>query len=348
MAQDNTVYTIISLIHQVGELTHSIYYKLHEIYLDKEIRQFWKKMADEKKIHIQVWEALQKLAQEEMLPQLFENPTALMHELQEALKKIEFLEHQCCFDPDLHKSFLAAYQVEFLLIRPAIEKLFMLAQELEDYLDIKVPKNAYSLHIDRFIKGLERFGTTTLEISLLGETLQRLWQENRQLAEQSNEDNLTHILNRNGFFQTVKPLVHFANRNQLGVGVLMIDIDHFKEVNDIHGHMEGDRVLREIASLIRSSVRKSDICGRYGGEEFIVFLAKVDIHNVISVAEHIRTQAEKNKEQSFGRTLSIGASGGQISNRVDLSFQKLIREADLNLLEAKKAGRNLVVGGPIH
>ncbi len=98
------------------------------------------------------------------------------------------------------------------------------------------PEDEYESHLKRFIDALNQFGKTSPEMELLGETLQRLWLENRNLARQSLYDNLTGTLNRRGFFDSIKPLSYLAQRSNLMVGIMMIDIDNFKTINDSYGH----------------------------------------------------------------------------------------------------------------
>ena len=209
---------------------------------------------------------------------------------------------------------------------------------------LKIQENNYEKHIDRFIQGLNRYGTVSPEMQLLGETLTRLRRENRQLVLKGNTDILTHLLNRRGFSQTVKPFVHFAQRNRYQVGILMIDIDGFKEINDTHGHQRGDQVLAEVARGIESSLRKSDICGRYGGEKFIVFLPAVEPGAPCLIAKKILTTIEKLNPAGIPVTVSIGCTEGKISPKsdVDGALNRLIENADGFLYQAKTQGRNRV------
>ena len=126
----------------------------------------------------------------------------------------------------------------------------------------------------------------------------------------------------------------------------MIDIDHFKMVNDTHGHQAGDEVLRLLAEVFRESIRNCDYAGRYGGEEFIVILTQSSAKDGLEVAERIRSQASAleivNKESKFSVTVSIGVSGYPEAGQ---DIQDIIHKADGALYQAKRQGRDRVVAG---
>jgi len=125
----------------------------------------------------------------------------------------------------------------------------------------------------------------------------------------------------------------------------LIDIDNFKAINDTYGHQQGDYVLTEVARHIEASLRKSDICGRYGGEEFIVFLPSVGQGENCRLAEKIRTTIQKLKPADISLTVSIGCSGGQIQVTADAdqAVNELIKTADQFLYKAKSLGKNQVI-----
>jgi len=122
----------------------------------------------------------------------------------------------------------------------------------------------------------------------------------------------------------------------------MADLDAFKNVNDTYGHEAGDVVLKRFADLLRANTRASNMCGRVGGEEFIVVITHVEKPNIQIVIDGIRRQLEAEQfafdERTFGITASFGISGFQGGNMP--KFTELIREADVALYAAKRAGRN--------
>ncbi len=156
-------------------------------------------------------------------------------------------------------------------------------------------------------------------------------------------DVLTHLFNRRFLPSILKREISLVRRNGDGFCLLMLDIDHFKRVNDEYGHDAGDRVLQQVAAQIVSQVRAGDFVFRYGGEEFLAVLAEIDEARALLVAEKIR-QRIANLEVSLagGRTIRVTISIGLATNDGHPDYQRLIERADQALYAAKNAGRNRI------
>jgi diguanylate cyclase (GGDEF)-like protein len=167
-----------------------------------------------------------------------------------------------------------------------------------------------------------------------------------QTVTLSITDPLTLIPNRRFLFQQLESEINRANRFGTQLSLLMIDIDHFKKLNDQEGHQAGDDVLRQVAETMKSTLRKVDTVGRYGGEEFIVLLPQVTRVEALEVGEKLR-RAVQAVEFSFGKketTHKVSISVGVASLPVDASAQtELVDAADAALYIAKREGRNRVV-----
>jgi len=155
-------------------------------------------------------------------------------------------------------------------------------------------------------------------------------------------DVLTGLLNRRGAYTTLDQLIARARRSHAPLGVVSFDLDHFKEVNDRHGHEAGDNVLADVGRLMTSLCRQGDVVARVGGEEFLALLPDTDLDGTILVAERIRTViaamgVPRNHEVV---TVSLGATELE---RDDLDAAMVLRRADTALYEAKASGRNRVV-----
>jgi diguanylate cyclase (GGDEF)-like protein len=164
------------------------------------------------------------------------------------------------------------------------------------------------------------------------------------LEKSARTDALTGLYNRKFLEESVQTIVAQAKRNSIRYGILMIDIDYFKMVNDTHGHDVGDEAIRVIAQTLRENIRSSDIAIRYGGEEFMILLYNCDDEYVVSIAEKIRVafsqkQISKNGV-TFSKTISIGAS---IFPTQTENFWECVKYADISLYKAKNSGRNKVV-----
>lgn len=172
--------------------------------------------------------------------------------------------------------------------------------------------------------------------------------ENAQLYEQAKRlsltDSLTDLFNMRYFLDFGKLEFERVRRYERTLSVVMADVDHFKNVNDQHGHHVGDQVLREIAARIKNSVRAVDVVARYGGEEFIVLMPETGLEEASGVAERIRLTVSdapiKNMDRPISVTLSLGIA--EIDKSTG-SLDELIKFADQALYKAKANGRNCVV-----
>ncbi len=164
------------------------------------------------------------------------------------------------------------------------------------------------------------------------------------LLQTAHRDELTRIYNRRYLEETKHNLLALVKRRSSTLGVLMCDIDRFKEVNDTHGHAAGDVVLRDVARIFQTALRTSDLLIRYGGEGFLILLNDVEDNGAMEVAERIRAAVEKYRFQAGGmvlqKTISIGVA--ELPNDTDV-FEACIGFADSAMYQAKDQGRNRVV-----
>ena len=163
----------------------------------------------------------------------------------------------------------------------------------------------------------------------------------KKIEIMATHDSLTKVCTRGFFLSNLKLEFVRYSRYKKPFCLLMIDVDHFKSINDKYGHTAGDIVLSSIAELIKNNIRKSDFIGRYGGEEFIVFLPETKYKKAIIVAENLRKAVSNHKFHILG-TVTISCGISQIHDGM-LSIEELINDADKKMYKAKKSGRNKVV-----
>ena len=183
----------------------------------------------------------------------------------------------------------------------------------------------------------------TIELNI---ALQELEEANRILAEKNTVDDLTGLYNRRYYDQKVLAEFRRSRRNLSTLSLVVLDIDHFKKVNDRYGHLAGDYCLQEVAKIIKkSSQRSADIACRYGGEEFCLLLPETDLEGANSIAQELRKTIEnaviKYKEQPIPLTISCGIACYQ--QQVDATPETIFALADKALYQAKQDGRNCVV-----
>jgi two-component system cell cycle response regulator len=165
------------------------------------------------------------------------------------------------------------------------------------------------------------------------------------LRVQANHDGLTGLLNRMAILDSLRSELARAERESQPLATLMVDLDHFKDVNDTYGHMAGDAVLREASNRMKTTVRCYDSVGRYGGEEFLIVLPGCEAADARAQAERIREAVGARPFLIFnGKPLMVTCSIGVSCRRnpVPADTDSLIRDADMALYHAKDAGRNHV------
>jgi diguanylate cyclase (GGDEF)-like protein len=171
-----------------------------------------------------------------------------------------------------------------------------------------------------------------------------LKEKNAQLQELSGTDDLTKLANRRRFMEEFANEFERAKRYKSGLSFLILDLDFFKQVNDSYGHLAGDSVLVQIANVMKTSVRSSDLVGRYGGEEFGLLLPETGSKGCRVYAERIRKRIEDTRFDAAANQIHVTVSGG-IATYPEItvdSVDELWRKADAALYGAKKKGRNRI------
>lgn len=168
----------------------------------------------------------------------------------------------------------------------------------------------------------------------------------KRLKNDAAFDPLTNCYNRREFNRLIDHQIAHSHRHGKPLSLLMLDIDHFKRVNDIHGHPAGDKVLKAIVALINDRIRKGDYLVRYGGEEFVIVLPETRLKNALELAEQLReriatTPVQIGNETELTVTASFGVSG--LNRSTTANRHHLLKKADERLYRAKNSGRNQVM-----
>ena len=181
------------------------------------------------------------------------------------------------------------------------------------------------------------FGTS------LGFVLVTKERADNELIRTATVDALTGLLNRRRFVELARRELHRAERQHLQTSVLMLDLDHFKNVNDTYGHPVGDVVLQSFGHILHDNLRPFDVVGRYGGEEFCVLLPGTGIGEATTIAERVRAIASQTPVATRSAVISYTVSTGVVQAPPrPISLEELVDRADRALYEAKAAGRNCV------
>ena len=195
----------------------------------------------------------------------------------------------------------------------------------------------YGIYVARMLRELKRADDEREHL------IADLTRTKDELHYRATHDNLSGLWNRTTILEALQKELAQSRRDGSSVGVIIADIDHFKEINDQHGHLAGDAVLRAVSERLSQTVRASDFAGRYGGEEFILVIRKSDVRAGRHIAERLRAELNdspiETSEGTFPVRMSFGVAAG---NGKTSDVDSLVRAADQALYRAKKAGRNRV------
>jgi diguanylate cyclase (GGDEF)-like protein len=199
------------------------------------------------------------------------------------------------------------------------------------------------------IKTNDEMGKLSDYFSALGEKLDARENQLQKVTELSNRDGLTGVFNHRYFQTSLDELMTEHTARQSPLSLIIMDIDFYKRFNDEYGHLQGDQVIRELAKILVSATRKTDIVARYGGDEFTIILADTDTDLARQIGERIRETFQSQRLKRIGSendtvmsgTCSIGIA--TLKNENFSNKEELIKAADQNLYQAKKMGRNRVV-----
>ena len=203
----------------------------------------------------------------------------------------------------------------------------------------QVRKDGESIYTDTVLSGIYDDDNKFRELLAISRDITEKVKMRREITKLSETDKLTQLNNRCKLDSELENQLNRTKNRSAIFGLIMIDIDHFKQVNDCFGHMAGDVVLVELAELFKASIRSADIVGRWGGEEFMVILPDTDEKVAVELAEKIRRKVSENRfSKQDGITISLGVS---VFND-DTSVDTIIYRADQALYVAKNNGRNRV------
>lgn len=236
-------------------------------------------------------------------------------------------------------------QLETRVLSDGSEILIPLGTASERLGMLRITRSATGIHnqpLNEYETRILLMVTTALSLSLRNA---EMYQQVKELAA---TDELTHILNRRAFLNILERELKRSNRLETTLALLLIDLDHFKEVNDLYGHLAGDAALCEIAFLLKQSIREIDVLARYGGEEFVIILPEVAQNEALIAAERIRhlvgTHLFRKDKDPIHLTVSIGVAIFPLSSTN--KPEDLFHLADLALYLAKKKGRNRIEISP--
>ena len=181
-----------------------------------------------------------------------------------------------------------------------------------------------------------------VEIFSNNQSLLRMKRRVDELEQAVFRDTLTGVNNRKLLEIKINSALQEYHQHQIPFGLLFIDIDQFKDINDTYGHLEGDRILQSTARSLTEHLRATDLCGRWGGEEFVAILYNVSSKSLSEIAEKLRAMIANSGVNTAGKRISVTVSIGATLARMADTIDSIIERADLLMYQSKQGGRNSV------
>lgn len=233
------------------------------------------------------------------------------------------------------------YIVHQRVLDPVLKATNIVVGLADDKVDVAIPAARHSDEVSNMLRALHVLKGRSAERICLAHERETLI---AQLQHASNTDFLTGVLNRRAFFVQSESHIAIAHRYRRQLALILMDIDHFKQINDMHGHLVGDEVLQGVVRTVVKVLRKVDIFAHYGGEEFIILLPETDLQQGLAVAEKLRVELSIDdfvidQQSPIAVTASFGVSVLTDQETLD----QLIKRADEALYAAKNMGRNRVI-----
>ncbi|MCG9480177.1 MAG: diguanylate cyclase [Actinomycetia bacterium] len=242
-----------------------------------------------------------------------------------------------------YKLFSVGWVIFLVMVSTIITNQFSASFKKVEQLSVEINKKNIDLK-QAYLEVEKRVKNRTSQLNLAKKRLEKaneqLKKDKQMFKVLSITDGLTGLFNHNHIIGELKREINRSKRYGNLLSVIMMDIDHFKTINDIHGHQNGDRVLSEIGNIIKETLRKADIAGRYGGEEFLIIMPETGLDSAYLLGERLREKVADHRWK-IGN-LKVNVSGGVAQHEYDMSYGVLLSKADKLLYKAKQEGRNRV------
>lgn len=275
-----------------------------------------------------------------------DSPPALGPELEQVFDELIFQKHFIDKERETAKEVFVAFTKTIYEMSQSSEKFDKTLNEQIDV--IKAAENmsdilsAKDVVLGQAKKLQSQTDAMLEELEESKRTTSKLTQLLKQVESKAMIDPLTQVFNRGTYNMEIDQMIKEFKRYKNPAALIIIDIDHFKIFNDVYGHKVGDAVLRLVASVIKDAVRDTDMVFRYGGEEFVVLLNKLDFENALKVAEKVREQIESHHLTSKADVLKVTASIGLSCFKEGDNDTTIFERADKALYQGKQNGRNRV------
>ncbi|MHB1322741.1 MAG: GGDEF domain-containing protein [Coriobacteriia bacterium] len=333
---------ILGLCVELDRRAEQLYAALAAVAPDESLRRTFAELGKDEAEHTGWWCGLLDAWELGLLPDVVNDTESLIERLRRLDDELAAIDTIHIEDLDVDGMLALAARMEFSMIDPVFGELIDLTEPAR----AEHRQTAYRLHLQRLIDAIGQYYEPGSLAGLLATTLSRTWRDNLRLAVFATHDMLTGLYNRRALASHLPQWTAWSARYGHPLALLLVDVDGFKQVNDKHGHAEGDRALKAVSTALRRATRASDLVIRYGGDEFAVIAPETDTEEYAELCTRI-TETVRDLEVFTGDGTRIALTvsvGGVVAKDPPGSPQRrieaLLAAADQSLYGAKTTGRN--------
>lgn len=333
---------ILQLCVKMDEHAERLYAELASVCAEPELRNTFQQLGRDEAEHTGWWQQLVDAWEQGLLPDLVNDTDELTERLETLRRELEVIGTEHLERLSIDGMLALAARLEFYMIDPVFSELI----DLTEPASAERRHASYQSHLQRLVDAISRHHTPDSLAGLLATTLSRTWRDNLRLAVYATHDMLTGLYNRRALETHLPQWAAWSARYGHALAVLLIDIDHFKAVNDTFGHADGDRALQAVAVALRKATRASDLVLRYGGDEFAVIAPETDAAEYAELCGRINaTIRELDVRSTTGVRIPLSVSiGGAVAQdpagSAPRRIEGLLAAADRSLYAAKSDGRD--------
>jgi len=328
---------ILEMCVKLDRTAFETYRGLASVCEDPDLAAIFSSMAKEERQHVDWWSDLLVAWEGGLVPDIADEHD-LLSRLQEISAEVDVLIPEYFHAMDNDAMLNLASHLEFFMLDTVFGELTDLMQP-----GSKIEfRQAYSRHVNRLIDAIEEYHSGDGLSVFLARVLRRAFRDQQRLSSLAMRDQLTGLYNRRGLLGHLAQWLSWSARYGRPVAVVLLDVDHFKRINDSLGHPAGDDALEAVAAALTSVVRGSDMVARFGGDEFLVLAPETDEAELIALMERI-AQAVRSTPLRAGDEpvlLSVSVGGAWVPGGVVVNPEALVAAADRSLYDAKESGRD--------
>lgn len=302
---------------------------------DPEVSKAFEQLALDKEEHLKLWGSLLKAWEDGLIPDIadqhgiFQRVAEVCSETAPAVATVS--RNMSC-----DEMLGLAANLEFFMLDPIFSEMIDLMQPSAR----AVRRSASSAHVLRLVDAIDAYHTEGTLKTFFTKALIRAFVDQQRLSTLSIYDELTGLYNRRGILGHLSQWLAWSGRYGHPVAVLLIDIDRFKDVNDVLGHVMGDHLLRQVADAVASVVRGSDLVGRFGGDEFMVIAPEATQDDLSRMAERLLAAVRHLAPGVADEPITVSVGGAWVDGSMPLSADSMIATAAASLYDAKAQGRD--------